>query len=168
MDLNSRLGIYNVFISSQFKYCPLIRHFCGKNLSDKLEKLQIRALRFVYQDLNSKTEDLIAKSHHSSLQPKEYASIQDSFYNISPNIVSDIFQLKKSRYTSRKIKPLEIHEIPHVKPVRYGINSFRYQGSKIWNELPNDIKNATDLNLLKNMTYWNGHTCNCDICTLSF
>ena len=67
LDLNSRLCIYNAFISSQFKYCPLIWHFCGKNLSDKLEKLQIRALRFVYQDLNSKTEDLLAKSHHSSL-----------------------------------------------------------------------------------------------------
>ena len=30
-----------------------------KNLSDKLEKLQTRALRFVYQDLNSKTDDLL-------------------------------------------------------------------------------------------------------------
>ena len=36
-------------------------------------------------------------------------------------------------------------------------NSHRYQGSKIWNELPNDIKNATDHNLFKNLiTNWNG------------
>ena len=59
LDFNSRLGRYNALISSQFKYCPLIWHFCGKNLSDKLEKLQTRALRFVYQDLHSKTDDLL-------------------------------------------------------------------------------------------------------------
>ena len=95
----------------------------------------------MYQDLKSKTEDLLAKSNHCSLHVQRIRKLLCEVYkivsNISPDIVSDIFQIKKTRYTSRKVKPLEI---PRVKTVRYGINSLRYQGSKIWNELPNDIK----------------------------
>ena len=40
--------------------------FLWQNLSNKLEKLQIRALWFVYRNRDSKTEDLLAKSNQSA------------------------------------------------------------------------------------------------------
>ena len=41
--------------------CVLLRtwHFCSKRASDKLEKINERALRFVYQDNNSSYEMLL-------------------------------------------------------------------------------------------------------------
>ena len=109
---------------------------------------------------------LLAKSNHCSLHVQRIRKLLCEVYkivsNISPNIVSDIFQIKNTIYLQKD----KTSGDTSCKTVRYGINSLRYQRSKIWNELPNDIKNATDLNLFKNMiSNWNGHTCNCDICT---
>ncbi len=36
-----------------FNFCPLVWHFCSKLDTDKLERLQMRALRFVYTDYES-------------------------------------------------------------------------------------------------------------------
>ena len=43
-----RIAMYKSFISPNFSYCPVSGMFCGKRNSDKLEKLQERALRFVF------------------------------------------------------------------------------------------------------------------------
>ena len=49
-----KLNIYYSFIMSNFNYCPLVWHFCGEVNTKKKEKIQERALRFIYQDYNSK------------------------------------------------------------------------------------------------------------------
>ena len=45
-----KLVIYNSFISSNFSYCPLAWHFCSTASTNKLEKVQQRALRFINND----------------------------------------------------------------------------------------------------------------------
>ena len=79
--------------------------FLWQNLSNKLEKLQIRALWFVYQNRDSKTEDLLAKSNHSSVHVhrirKLLCEVYKIVYNISPNIVSDLVQLRNRMYLQK-------------------------------------------------------------------
>ena len=53
LNTDCRIAIYKSFISSNFSYCPVSWMFCGKRNSDKLEKLQERALRFVFSDYAS-------------------------------------------------------------------------------------------------------------------
>ena len=43
-DLKEKEKIYNTFIISNFNYCPIIWHFCGKACTRKIEKIQERAL----------------------------------------------------------------------------------------------------------------------------
>jgi hypothetical protein len=43
-------------------------HFCSDRNSKKLEKVQERALRFVYEDYNSSYEELLLKAKVPSLQ----------------------------------------------------------------------------------------------------
>ena len=38
------------FITSQFSYCPLIWMFQSRNLNNKINRIQERALRLVYQN----------------------------------------------------------------------------------------------------------------------
>ena len=38
------------FIDAQFNYCPLVWMFYSRTLNSKLNRLQERALRIVYQD----------------------------------------------------------------------------------------------------------------------
>ena len=48
LNTDCRIAMYKSFISYNFSYCPVSWMFCGKRNSDKLEKLQERALRFCF------------------------------------------------------------------------------------------------------------------------
>ena len=48
LNLETKLLIYKSFINSNFNYCPLVWHFCSKTSSDKLERIQYKALRLVF------------------------------------------------------------------------------------------------------------------------
>jgi hypothetical protein len=52
-----KLTIYYSFILSNFNYCPLVWHFCGESNTKKLEKIQERALRFIYNNSDSSYEN---------------------------------------------------------------------------------------------------------------
>ena len=58
---------YNSFIASNFNYWPLVVHFCGKANSNKLEKLQERSLRILYNDFDSPIHNLINESGQRTL-----------------------------------------------------------------------------------------------------
>jgi hypothetical protein len=44
------LTIYYSFILSNFTYCPVTWPFCSEKNTKKMEKIQERALRFIYND----------------------------------------------------------------------------------------------------------------------
>ena len=48
----NKLTIFHTFIPSNFNFCPLAWHFCMEKNSKKIEKVQERALHFVYEDYN--------------------------------------------------------------------------------------------------------------------
>ena len=48
---------------SNFNYCPVVWHFCGK-----MENVQERSLRFIYEDFNSDYDTLLLKSGLPSLK----------------------------------------------------------------------------------------------------
>ena len=60
-----KLVIYNSFIASNFSYCPLAWHFCIVASTNKLEKVQERALRFIKDDYSSSINDLLKSTKHS-------------------------------------------------------------------------------------------------------
>ena len=45
-----RSKIYMCFIAPHFNYCSETWHFCNKTTADKLEKVNERAIRFVFKD----------------------------------------------------------------------------------------------------------------------
>ena len=59
LDCKSKTIIYNSFILSNFNYCQLAWHFCGKTSNQKLEKLQERSLRILYCDYISHFQGLL-------------------------------------------------------------------------------------------------------------
>ena len=65
LDQESR--IFRAFIVSNFNYCPLVWHFCGKRNTSKIEKLQEWALRFVFNDFTSSYENMLKKAELTTL-----------------------------------------------------------------------------------------------------
>ena len=53
LTIKGKLAIFNSFIESNFNYCPLIWHFCSQTNTKKVEKIQERALRFIYNNYSS-------------------------------------------------------------------------------------------------------------------
>ena len=67
LDHESRMAIFRAFIASNFNYCPLVWHFCGKTNTSKIEKLQERALRFVFNDFTSYYDNMLEKAELTTL-----------------------------------------------------------------------------------------------------
>ena len=76
--------------------------------------------------------------------------------------MQSLFVMNQSRYSSRR--PQNLH-LPRVNQTSYGLNSFRYEGAKLWNSLPEDIKSSENLITYKRLIKtWNGTTCRCSFC----
>ena len=67
LNLDSRRVIHQSFILRNFNYRPLVWHFCGKTNNKKLEKIQERSLRILYNDYDSTYKDLLCNNISSTL-----------------------------------------------------------------------------------------------------
>ena len=64
------------------------------------------------------------------------------YHNIGPNYLQNILVKSDNVYNARNSKAICQ---PKVKYTKYGFNSFRYNGSQTWNNLPNNIKDALNI-----------------------
>ena len=160
LDLKSRKLIYNSFIVSNFNYCPLVWHFCGVQNNNKIEKIQERALRILYQDYTSPYSVLVQNAGTTTIfiSRLKYLLIEvfKCLNRTNSTCLNDMFSIKQSPYSLRD--PLKLVQ-PKRNTVRHGLRSFTYAGAKLWNELPIEMKDLRTIDLsdfktcLKN---WNG------------
>ena len=117
----SKLTIFHTFILSNFNFCPLAWHFCNEKNSKKLEKVQERALRFVYEDHTSSYEDLLIKAKMPSLQIRRLRTMAIETFRIvqkiSPVCLHDLVNIKDCKYSFRYNNILDI---PQVRTATYG------------------------------------------------
>ena len=98
LTLESRMSIFRSFIMSNFNYCSLVWHACGVKNTRKLEKLQERALRFVYLDKVSSYDDLVTKANLTTLHLGRLTmlatEVYKSVHKLNPQYIQDIYKLK--------------------------------------------------------------------------
>ena len=147
-----KLTIYHSFILSNFNYCPVIWHFCSEANTKKMEKIQERALKFIYNENHSTYEELLAKSKLPSLKIRRIRTIAIETFKIinkeTPQYLHDLVTLENNKYNLRYSNTAHI---PTVKTTRYGLNSFRYCASETWNELPDHFRKETSFNQFKSL-----------------
>lgn len=133
--------VYKSFIRSNFSFCPIIWHFCSKQNTEKLEKLQHRALRIVFNGFNSTYEDLLEKVNMPTLHLARLRTIAietyKCLYHLSPPYLHDLVEFKQSTYTLRKNNTVLV---PKVRTTTYGKKSFRFEAAQVWNNLPNHVR----------------------------
>ena len=105
MDLPKKRLLMKSFISSQFHYSPLVWMLHSRTLNNRINRIQERSLRIVYNDQISSFETLLEKDnstkvHHKNLQVlvTEMFKIQQ---NIGPVIIKDILPLNIPYYNLR-------------------------------------------------------------------
>ncbi len=65
---------------------------------------------------------------------------------MSPLYMKDVFIQKE---VTDRLSDVNLLVQPKFKTVTYGHNTIKYQGSKLWNNLPNDLKRMNSLSSFK-------------------
>ena len=161
-----RLLLYKCFISSNFNYCPMVWHHCGLMNTRKLEKIQFRALKFVFSDYESDYDSLLQKAQIPTLEINRLRAFAIKIYKIqndlSPAILGNSFKQNSRPYNLRSGKSFTLS---NKRTTKYGLHSFQHFGITIWNSLPTHFRSATDLKTFKSlMKTWYGTKCNCAFC----
>ena len=163
-----KIIMYTAFIASNFNYCHIVWHFCGLTNSLKIEKLHKKSLNVVLNDYLSPYHVLLQKVKRPTMYVSRMKAIGfDVFkclHNCSPSYITDMFRISATPYATRGGTKLIQ---PKVNTTRNGLKSFRYQGAKIWNELPTSIKNTEDVSEFKyRLNEWPGPVCKCGSCDM--
>ena len=166
MSLQQRKTIMNTFILSPFGYCPLIWMCHSRSLNSRINRIHERALRIIYNDNISSFQQLLeisgtVKIHESNLQ-RLATEIYKALNNLSSSLVSELFQIKDMKYNLCKGSSLVTH---NVKTVSYGAESLSYLAPKIWEQVPDEIKNCKSVTSFKSkIKLWIPKACPCRIC----
>ena len=114
LDQGCRMSIFRAFILTHFNYCALVCHFCGATNTKKLERIQRRALRFVFLDFNSDYTTLLDRTGLPTLELARKREILVEVYkavmHLSPPFMWGVFTHTLTRYNLRNSNQLNI---PH-------------------------------------------------------
>ena len=140
--------------------------FYSRTLNSKLNRLQERALRIVYQDDISPFEMLLNKENSVTIHQRNLQRLAITMYkinnNLSPKITQNLFTNNTQNYNLRSNTQFKV-AVP--KTVRYGTETFSYIRPKIWELIPNDLKNLPTLKMFKkNIKTWFPDKCPCRLC----
>ena len=129
IPFESKLRLYISFLN----YCSTVWHFCRKSDSNKLEKLNERALRTVFQDRSSSYESLLNQANKTTLYNRRLQDIAILIYkalhNQSPQYINQLFELR-AYPTITDLRGIDMLTLPRFNTVTYGRNSLRYTGPK--------------------------------------
>ena len=70
MGFKEKEVLLNIFVLSNFNFCPLVWHFCSSKSLKKIEKIQERALRILYNGSTSDYNQLLNKFSKTSMEVK--------------------------------------------------------------------------------------------------
>ena len=119
-------NLMGAFIYSQFQYCPLIWMFHGRQLNQKISKIQERALRITSKDTESTFSELIQKDCSVTIHTKNLQILMTEMYKtkneLNPLFLQEIFRENTTRYNLRN-NELTQHR---VRSVSNGTESVRF------------------------------------------
>ena len=138
--------------------------FHGRGVNNKTNHLHERSLRIVYTDNNSSFKEQLKKANSFTVHHRNIESLAIELFkvkeNLSNTIMNDILQTRTLPYN---LKSNTEFARSFVNNSRFGLNLIRYFASKVWNIVPSDIKNASNLHIFNIKIWkWKPEKCHCD------
>ena len=143
--------IYHGLVQSHFDYCRVVWGNCAKTLSDKLQRLQNRAVRVLTHssydaDANQLFKELgwdNLETRHKKLKAEMvYKSLSDG---LAPNYLFSKFIQRSDVITSYNLRDSDNKLAIPLPRTNYYKNRFGYSGAVLWNSLPSAARQATSL-----------------------
>ena len=89
IDEHYRMTIFRSFVL--INYCSLVWNFCETAHTSKMERIQFRALKYIYNDVSTSYEELLARANLPTLELHRKREILVEVFksvdNISPYIL---------------------------------------------------------------------------------
>ena len=165
LSFNAKRALINSYIISNFNYCPLVWMFSTAKSLNKIETLQKRALRFLYNDYSISYEGLLKKTGKIKMNVYRLRNLCVEIYKTINKLNPEIFKIKENKRVVREQFKLNL-ETPEWNQVTFGAKSLKVYGSKVWKSLPSHIKTSENLIHFKSlMKNWNNNSCSCTVCT---
>ena len=167
MSFDKKRILLKTFITPQFNYCPLVWMCHSTGLNNTIENLHERALRIVYQDKKSDFETLLKNDKSVTIHVRNLHYLVTDVYkvknNISPEIMREIFHFQENEnYNLRSGTHLASR---NMRTTLFGKETVSNLGAKIWPLLPEELKNASSLQIFKNkLKEWKPISCPCRLC----
>ena len=165
--------LMNAFFDSQFSHCPLIWMLHNRQVNTKINNLHYRALRIMYSDEASSFAELLNKDgtvtvHHRNLQFL-VTEMYKVFKDMSPTFMKDIFPKHGNAFTenvsSNTRSRVNFYNPYNPKTVKYGLETLRSLGPKLWTMIPSETRNSTSLSVFKmKIKKWVPNSCPCRLC----
>ena len=101
LNQNKLRYLMKAFITSQFEYCPLIWMFHSRQLNQKINKIQERALRITYKDTESTFSELLQKACAVTIHTKNMQILRTEMYKtkneLDPSFMQEVFHENTTR-----------------------------------------------------------------------
>ena len=124
-------------------------HFCRASDSRKLERLQERGLRVVYNEKQASYLQLLERAKLPNLMNRRLQDICILMYKVKyklcPSNICNIFKEHSSKYNLRQSD----FSTPRYNSVTYGRYSLRHLGPKLWAKLSSENRSAKTLYVFK-------------------
>ena len=122
-----------------------------KTDTKKIEKIQERGLRIVFQDTVSNYQDLLDKANLKNQEENRIQGILVEVFKAlkgqTPVYIKELFVEKDTSYDLVRKDQLTLY---HHRTKAYGIQTFSHQGARMWNKLDNSYKNCETAKDFKN------------------
>ena len=167
LDEQKRKILMKSFVISQFNYCPIIWMYCQRKSNNLINRIHERALRIAYNDYISDFDALLEKDHSVTIHQRNIQALLLEIYktlnNLNPEFMGEIFCTQRHNYPMRSQNLI----YPNPHSVMYGLESFGYKASQLWNAIPSDIQEANSVSTFKSYNPSKSLTiCNCNLCKL--
>ena len=150
LNLSQAKNLYNSFILSQFNYCCLAWMFCSKTLQNKINHIQKRALRIVYNEPNLNLYRLVELDKSTTIHIKNIRTLLTEVHNTTRGensiFMNKSFTPKKQYYNLRITNFLSF---PKDIGSKNGRNTFVFRATHISNQVPDSIENEPNAKCFK-------------------
>ena len=152
LQTESLCMLYKTLTEPHFRYCSIIRGNCGEILKDKLQTLQNRATRII-----TRTPYEVA-DHFTLLKHLKWLDVRNiimaifkykAMNQLVPGQISEMFTCLSTQYSYETRAMANGNLFIPANHLMAEQRSLRYAGSKLWNEIPYEIRNANSLNSFK-------------------
>ena len=152
---------------SQFSYCPLISMFHSRAMELRINRIHESTLRLIYPNQHQLTfRGLLEKKKTVSIRQRNLQTLAIEIHKaknkIFPEVVNSLFEFTNKNYNLRNASILKRKR---YFTVHYGSESLVSLAPKIWELVPDSIREVKTLSIFKNkIKAWTTDKCPCRLC----